>query len=291
MQTRKFWCHYFASNGNDTRRRKIELTKLDWFKPFDNSNRENPVWYEKDEEDNYYDIYVQLTDDTAVFIRSIYGEELHDWNMDVNDLEHYCLSRLELYKKWNPNLTQDKYDQQLAWIKEEALDEIKKRVSFLSEISSYTNYVLWRKPWVSNVDIAALTDIASPLLEKAMQRRSELMAERQREEEERRKEEERLREEQLKQEEKERIEEERRLLIEEQKFMGGGFITGCDLVEICRKYDIKIHLRTVHNLQQHVYRINGSGQLNYCNVRSKRKPSFDGCFDTAERLYKYLNSK
>ena len=85
--------------------------------------------------------------------------------------------------------------------------------------------------------------------------------------------------------------EQERLTGEAKKFKDGAFIKGEDVVELCRRYGIKVHLRTVHNLQQVVNTICGkSPSLDYHYQRGTRTPKFDGCYKAAKELYAYLQT-
>ena len=84
--------------------------------------------------------------------------------------------------------------------------------------------------------------------------------------------------------------EQERLTQEAEKFKNGESIDGCDVVDLCRRYGIAIHLRTVHNLQQVIAEINGKGSCQYYRTRGKRRPQLDGCYKTATELYNYLQT-
>ena len=97
-------------------------------------------------------------------------------------------------------------------------------------------------------------------------------------------------EEEAKRKAEEERKEQERLTQEAEKFNNGEHISGSDVVDLCRRYGIKVHLRTVHNLQQVIYDINHDGYCRYYRTRSKRRPVLDGCYKTAEELYEYLKN-
>lgn len=88
----------------------------------------------------------------------------------------------------------------------------------------------------------------------------------------------------------EEAKEQQRLTGEAEKCKNGEAIAGEDVVELCRRYGIKVHLRTVHNLQQVIVNINGkTQQCQYYKVNG-RTPVLDGCYKTARELYEYLQT-
>lgn len=166
----------------------------------------------------------------------------------------------------------------------------KYKARFLEKIlplRDYDAYLLTSASWITNSTLRAYEEVGSPILSTLQALRKMFVALR---EEEDRKNEERkrkLHEEEKRKEAEKKAKEYDRLTKEAERFKDGGSISGCDVVELCRRYDLGVHLRTVHNLQCVIVSINGNGTCSY--YRSKgRKPVLDGCYIAASKLYDYL---
>ena len=152
----------------------------------------------------------------------------------------------------------------------------------------YDTFLLTQATWIMKSELAAYADVQSPLLSTFQAIRKEF--EKQREEKHRQymeRERERRKEEHRKAEEAAAKEFER-LTHEAEKYKAGEAISGSDVVELCRRYGIKVHLRTIHNLQCVINWIKPE-QCNY-HSSGKRSPKLDGCFDAAKALYDYLQN-
>lgn len=203
------------------------------------------------------------------------------------------------HKKWLENYLANYFDAKCDTeesLKRRMADGIESdkrlRDNVLKEIAICQDYdnVLLSAPHVPAATIKAYEEVQSPILSglkeirrMSLERREK---ERRQEAEHRRKREE---EEASKKAEEDRKECER-LTQEAEKFRQGKAIAGSDVVDLCRRYSIDIHLRTVHNLQQVIFTINGKeGTCQYYRQRGKRRPQLDGCYKTAKELYDYLN--
>lgn len=292
---KKLWCHYIGSYGNKPVRRRLWLTKLNKLIPAigDNEHCETPLWFE--EVDGRYLLYAQLGDDVAVLVigYEIYSRMLEMMNTSDADFD----AQLQEHIK---NIVEDKMvvrtkeriaeccestKQYFEGQKKYRDDELAK----VHALQDYTN-VLLGGGWIAATTLCAYEEVGSsylPVLQElrrlAMEKREQQYREykereRQREEEEKRKEAEA------------EAKEQQRLTEEAKKFKDGMSIAGCDVVDLCRRYGIKVHLRTVHNLQQVISSINGkNGSCTYLRGHG-RKPVLDGCYITAEKLYDYLQT-
>ena len=275
---KKFWCHYIGNDGNTPKRRCIELTNLAELVPVigDNEHCATPLWYETDVKYgvNYYRLYVQLNDSVAVYVRTT-----------------LCDNQVEAMMATDEEIEQSVHD----WKDRENAERMikakkERRDYFLSKLASghdYTTYLLTSADWITKSELRAYEEAQSPFLStlKAMRKQFEA----QREEEDRRREEEARKraEEEAKRKAEEERKEHERLTQEAEKFKNGERISGSDVVDLCRRYGIKVHLRTVHNLQQVVCDIDHNGHCRYYRT-SKRRPVLDGCYKTARELYEYL---
>lgn len=299
MNTRKFWCHYIGNDGNTPKRRNIELTDIHELLPqVSNEGAKTPVWYETEEQDygrKYYHLYAQLSDKVAVFIVGM--------GIDSQNVERVNLTDEEItdrHKKWLENYLANyfdaKYDTEES-LKRRMADGIESdkrlRSNVLRKIAICQDYdnVLLAARHIPAATIKAYEEVCSPLVSAlqeirrtSLERRDE---ERMQEAEQRRKRE----EEEARKKAEEEAEEQERLTQEAENFRQGKAITGSDVVDLCRRYGIDIHLRTVHNLQQVIVNINGKeGTCQYYRQpKGKRRPQLDGCYKTAKELYDYLN--
>lgn len=301
MKTKKFWCYYIGSDGNTPKRRNIELTDISQLLPnISNEGVKTPLWYEHD--DGWYILFAQLSDKVAVMIRNSYA---------LNDrmLEEYLLKSDEdidreyeermacIYGEENlkyTHMTEERIAEcKAAW--RQSYDDRKKyrdaRFADLRRFQDYDEYLLTGSVWISIATIRAYEEALSPYLPVLQELRRQALEQREKEakaEAERRRQ--AIEEEARKKAEAEAQEQER-LTQEAEKFKQGESISGSDVVDLCRRHSIAIHLRTVHNLQQVIVNINGkNGTCQYYRQRGKRIPTLDGCFETAKRLYNYLQA-
>lgn len=300
MQTKKFWCHYIGNDGNTPKRRSIELTDIHELLPnVSNDGAKTPLWYEKKEDDYrqvYYELYAQLSDTVAVNIihmnlRPYAVERLLQSDEDIVSRHE---KRLENFLAEYPKLSEERKKQdrencehQIAADKHER----DRNMIRLKALLDYSNLLLTGTIWVCSATVRAYKEAGSgyyPLLEIL---RNENLAEREREEQERREEDRRRAEEEARKKAEAEAREQERLTKEQEKFKSGGSIAGSDVVELCRRHNISVHLRTVHNLQQVIANINGKeGTCQYYRTRGKRRPQLDGCYKTATELYNYLQT-
>ena len=286
-RTKKFWCHYIGSDGKTPKRRCIELTDLGSLVPYvgDTQRFTTPLWYEVI--DDHYYLYAQVSDKVAVEILNgcLWKAVIKDSNRTNEEIDDYWKARLEDPEDWIEEKSAERY----AKNNKEERDRARTRVvDLVHRLKDYDSYLLTSASWIANSTIRAYEEVHSPILSTLQALRGAFVA--QREEEERKREEERRRrrEEEERKEAEKKAKEYERITNEAQKFKAGESISGCDVVELCRRYDIGVHLRTVHNLQCVIVSINGKdGACRY--YRSKgRKPVLDGCYLAASKLYGYL---
>lgn len=282
-RTKKFWCHYVGSDGNTPKRRSIELTNLESLMPCvgDTQHCPTPLWYEKIEQ--HYHLYAQLSDKVAV---EMVGNALHE---DFAKLMNRTDGEIDAYWKARQEDEDDWVGEEAAKVhaKSDKEERDKYKALFLEKtlpLRDYDTYLLTSALWITNSTLRAYEEVKSPILSTLQSLRKAFVAQR---EEEDRKHKERKRK-MCEEEKRKEAEEYDRLTKEAEKFKAGESISGCDMVELCRRYDICVHLRTVHNLQRVIVSINGKdGTCRY--YRSKgRKPVLDGCYLTASKLYDYL---
>lgn len=258
MSTKKFWCHYIGSDGKTPKRRQIELTAIGEIIPQLQGVGSTPLWYlcEVEQEFSYsykyYRLYAQLSDTVAVYLLTALN--------DVN---------LGYINEGKPE--GEFYMERLNWM------------------ANYDNTLLSGKAWISAAAIKAFAEVDSPYLPVLQVMRQEALAEREAEEQRRRLEELHERQEEERKRKEEEVKERERVIVEGAKFRDGEMISGSDVAELCRMCGISVHLRTLHNLQQVIYVINGKGNCQYYRQpKGKRKPQLDGCYEVAEKLYDYL---
>ena len=301
MNTRKFWCHYIGSDGNTPKRRNIELTDISQLLPkISNEGVKTPLWYEHD--GDYYILYVQLSDKVAVMIRN--SHTLHDRMLEEyllksdEDIDREYEERMaHIYSEESlkyTHMTEERIAEcKAAW--RQSYDDRKKyrdaRFADLRRFQDYDEYLLTGSVWISIATIRAYEEALSPYLPVLQELRRQALEQREKEakaEAERRRQ--AIEEEARKKAEAEAQEQER-LTQEAEKFKQGESISGSDVVDLCRRHGIAIHLRTVHNLQQVIANINGKNSTcQYYRQRGKRIPSLDGCYKTARQLYDYLQA-
>ena len=302
METKKFWCHYIGNDGNTPKRRNIELTDIHDILPcISNEGAKTPLWCEWDEDEKRYYLYAQLSDTvaTAVMLCLMYPCDIRQRDID----EYLTKSDAEIdqeyvgwHERWlenHPDATAEEKAESKRRCCENA-DGMKwerdRKLNGLRALQDYDNCLL-SAPHVPAATIKAYDEVQSPILaglkeirRMSLERREE---ERRQEAEERRKQE----EEEARKREEEEAKEQERLTQEAEKFRQGKAIAGSDVVDLCRRYGIDIHLRTVHNLQSVIVTINGKeGTCQYYRQpKGKRRPQLDGCYKTAKELYDYLN--
>ena len=301
MTTKKFWCHYIGSDGNTPKRRNIELTDISQLLPnISNDGVKTPLWYEHDGE--YYILYAQLSDKVAVMIRN--SHTLHDRMLKEyllksdEDIDREYEERMaHIYSEESlkyTHMTEERIAEcKAAW--RQSYDDRKKyrdaRFADLRRFQDYDEYLLTGSVWISIATIRAYEEALSPYLPVLQELRRQALEQREKEakaEAERRRQ--AIEEEARKKAEAEAQEQER-LTQEAEKFKQGESISGSDVVDLCRRHGIAIHLRTVHNLQQVIANINGKNSTcQYYRQRGKRIPSLDGCYKTARQLYDYLQA-
>lgn len=298
MSTKKFWCHYLGSDGNTPKRRSIELTDIsELFPRISNEHAKTPLWYEREEDcykQVYYTLYAQLNDNVAVNILKS--------GMTSNGVERYRRTDeeiVECHNKWlsdlleeYPGMSEERKEMEKRACQNFIESDRREYARFAKHIEGwqdYDNYLLSGESWIGIAAIRAYEEIQSPILSGLKEIRA--MALEQREEEERQEREnlQKKREEEERKKAEEEAEEQDRLTQEAVKFKNGGSISGCDVVDLCRRYGISIHLRTIHNLQQVIADINGKEETcQYYRTRGQRRPQLDGCYKTARELYEYL---
>lgn len=289
-RTKKFWCHYVGSDGNTPKRRCIELADLGSLMPYigDTLHCATPLWYEK--EDEYYYIYAQLSDKVAVNIinANLWDESVKESNRTDEEIDAY-------WKAWQEERQRQGEDdgkaEEYAKAWKEKRDNYKARIAFMvQKFKDYDSYLLSKANWIANCTIRAYEEVHSPILSTLQALRKAFVAQREEKERKRKEAERKRREEEERREAEEKAKEYDRLTNEAEKFKAGEPISGYDVVELCRRYGIKVHLRTVHNLQQVIVDINGKEER--CTYRRGhgRKPVLDGCYITAEKLYDYLQT-
>lgn len=296
MGTRKFWCHYIGNDGNTPKRRSIELTPIGELVPALDGLGTTPLWYEREEEQSYsrtyvyYWLYAQLSDKVAVTVQyRMQDQDLEMLRQTDEDIEQRAnnvwMRDIEraTTEEARKRLTENKQ----VW-KESEIERRDRYFEQLKSLCSFDEFLLTGNHWISNACLRAFVEAESPIYPVLQALREQKMAERKANvklrEEERKK---RMEEEAQKKIEKDRKERER-LMEEATKFRDGKSISGCDVVELCRRCSIDIHLRTVHNLQQVIVTINGKGTCQYYRQRGKRRPQLDGCYEVAGKLYRHL---
>ena len=297
MEAKKFWCHYIGRDGNTPKRRSIELKPIGELVPALDGVGTTPLWYEREEEQSYsrtyvyYWLYAQLSDKVAVTVQ---------YRISDHDLEALCQTDADIEQRannlWAKDIERATTDEARKRLTENRdsnkRSEIERRDRYfenLKMLCSFDELLLTGDHWISNACLRAFTEAESPIYPVLQAMREQKLAER----EERAKQREEERKQRLEEEAKKKIEEackERERLMEEAtKFRDGKSISGCDVVELCRRCSIDIHLRTVHNMQQVIVNINGKeGTCQYKRQRGKRRPQLDGCYETAGKLYYHL---
>ena len=303
MNTKKFWCHYIGSDGNTPKRRNIELTDIHDVLPMvSNEGAKTPLWCEWDEDEKRYYLYVQLSDTvaTAVMLCLMYPCDIRQRDIDEyltksdSEIDQEYMGWHERWLESHPDATTEEKAESKRRSCENA-DGMKRerdrKLNGLRALQDYDNCLL-SAPHVPAATIKAYEEIYSPILP-VLQEIRRLSLERRDEQRRQEAEEKRKREEELrKREAEEAAKEQERLTQEAEKFKNGEAIAGSDVVDLCRRYGISVHLRTVHNLQQVIYVINGkTGTCQYYRQsKGKRRPQLDGCYKTAGELYQYLQT-
>lgn len=298
--TKKFWCHYIGSDGNTPKRRNIELTNLADKLPAigDNVNCPTPIWYDYDEHYKVYEIYVQLSDTVAVstLIAGMINGGMMDFMIKTDadfEAERDESIKSIMANTWDSSFTPEKKAASCEARKRRCEDSKRSRDRYIAKVMQYKDYtdMLFNGSWIANATVRAYEEAQSPYLPVIQELRRLAIEKRaadiEADKERRRK---AAEEEARKKAEAEQKEQER-LTQESEKFKNGEAIAGSDVVDLCRRYGIAIHLRTVHNLQQVIYVINGkTGTCQYYRTSGKRRPQLDGCYKTAGELYQYLQT-
>lgn len=300
MTTKKFWCHYIGSDGNTPKRRNIELTNLSELLPnIGNEKAKTPLWYEREEEDEGYRTYVQyflyaqLSDQVAAMITVVSASLLERMQPTDAEIEADGQMRWQKFLTEHPDASDDYKAKERKWNEENMEGRKKDRDNLLARLKlamDYDNYLLSVSSWVKCSDIRAYEEVQSPILSGLKELRAMGLERREEEERQRKEAAAKAREEEARKRAEQERQEQERLTQEAEKFKNGESIAGCDVVDLCRRYGIAIHLRTVHNLQQVIAEINGKGSCQYYRTRGKRRPQLDGCYKTATELYNYLQT-
>ena len=297
MNTKKFWCHYIGNDGNTPKRRSIELKPIGELVPALDGVGTTPLWYEREEEQSYsrtyvyYWLYAQLSDKVAVTVQ----HRMSDQDLELLGMTDEVIEQraTNLWTKDIERCTTDEARKRMmenkrSWIESTTANR-DRYFERLKMLCSFDELLLTGDHWISNACLRAFTEAESPVYPVLQALREQKLAEREAREREREKE----RKQRLEEEAKKKIEEDRkereRLMEEATKFRDGKSISGSDVVELCRRCSIDIHLRTVHNLQQVIVNINGKeGTCQYYRTRGKRRPQLDGCYEVAGKLYYHL---
>lgn len=296
MEAKKFWCHYIGSDGNTPKRRSIELRPIGELVPALDGVGTTPLWFEREEEQSYsrtyvyYYLYAQLSDKVAVTTM----QRLSDQDMEMirqtdEDIEERATNvwTKDIERCTTEEARKRMIENKRSW-KESEIANRDHYMQRLTLLCSFDELMLTGKHWISNACLRAFTEAESPIYPVLQALREQKLAEREAREREREMErKQRLEEEATKKIEEDRKERER-LMDEATKFRDGKSISGCDVVELCRRCSIDIHLRTLHNLQQVIVNINGHGSCQYYRQHGKRRPQLDGCYEVAGKLYHHL---
>lgn len=300
MTTKKFWCHYIGRDGNTSKRRNIELTDIHELLPnVSNEGVKTPLWYEREADKYgqvYYNLYAQLNDDVAV--RIIGGQLLQHTAEQISKsdetIENENKMRMEKYFSNYPKLSDERKAEEREFCDRQITDQKHYRDKVIAKIvklQDYNNFLLSGSSWVSVATLRAYEEVQSPILSGLIEIRAIKMEERVAEDKRRQEEARKRREEEARKKAEEDRKEQERLDREAEKFKNGEHISGTDVVDLCRRYGITIHLRTVHNLQQVIADINGKEPTcSYYRARGQRRPQLDGCYKTARELYNYLQN-
>lgn len=300
MNTKKFWCHYVGSDGNTPKRRNIELTNLSELLPnIGNEKAKTPLWYEREEDDEgyrtyvQYFIYAQLSDKVAAMITVVSASFVERMQPTDEEIEADGKKSWQKFLTEHPDASDDYKAKEHKWNEENMEGRKKDRDNLLARLKltmDYDNYLLSVSSWVKCSDIRAYEEVQSPILSGLKELRAMGLERREEEQRKRKEAAAKAREEEARKQAEAEAKEQERLTQEAEKFKNGESIAGCDVVDLCRRYGIAIHLRTVHNLQQVIAEINGKGSCQYYRTRGKRRPQLDGCYKTATELYNYLQT-
>lgn len=300
MNTKKFWCHYIGNDGNTPKRRNIELTNLSELLPcISNEGAKTPLWYERDEDDYkqvHYHLYAQLTDKVAVKVRQ--------GCLNKYDVERVLWTDEDIKLRWQkwledslteyPNMSEERKEEDRKSCERFINQDKQMRDRYQKRITAYLDYnnlLLSGELWICTATLRAYEEVQSPILSGLKELRALGLERREEEARQRREAAAKAREEEAKKKIEADRKERERLDSEAEKFKNGESIAGTDVVDLCRRYGIAIHLRTVHNLQQVIANINGKEQTcQYYRTRGKRRPQLDGCYKTATELYNYLQT-
>lgn len=296
MNTKKFWCHYIGSDDKP-KRRNIELIPIADLLPRMNVKCNTPLWCERDEEQSYsrtevyYYLYAQLNENVAVAVQ----HRLSDRDLEILSKTDEDIKVLAM-KSWGRDLeraTTEEGRQRIQSHMESSIKaDIERRERYYESLficSDFDIYLLTKARWINRSVLRAYEETGSPYLPVLQAMRKQFEEEREERERQRKEAARKAAEEEARKKAEEEAKEQSRLTEEAVKFRNGQSIAGCDVVDLCRRYGIAIHLRTIHNLQQVIYTINGKGSCQYYR-RGKRFPTLDGCYKTARELYQYLQN-
>ena len=235
------------------------------------------------------DFYAKAAASKNRFIREYFDFDGRLRNMKVNYLAKRLGKKAEDYTMELPEADFEEEKQIIEILNDADFVDREQRMDRIKALLDYDNYLLAGGTWITASTIKAYEEVKSPILSGLKEIRAIAL---ERREEEDRQERERIRKEREEEERKKSEEEARereRLTQEAEKFKNGESISGSDVVDLCRRHNIAIHLRTVHNLQQVIAVINGkNGTCQYYRTKGRRRPQLDGCYKTAEELYNYL---
>ena len=299
MTTKKFWCHYVGSDGNTPKRRSIELRNLADLIPAigDNTTCETPLWY-RDYDEDHIETFAQVSDSVAVstlLMGIVKNDEVQMMQQSDEDLAAEGQRRLERHLDFHRDYTPEEVERERKFFTTEWVENSKNhRDRSIARLMQYKNYtgMLLGGAWIANATLRGYKEAGSGVWPVMEHLRSQALTERERREQERQEAARRAAEERARKEAEAKALEQERLTQEADKFRNGQSIAGSDVVELCRRHGIAIHLRTVHNLQQVVADINGKDETchYYRQPRGKRRPQLDGCYKTAVELYNYLQN-
>ena len=300
MSTRKFWCHYIGSDGNTPKRRNIELTSVsDLIPAISNDGVKTPLWCERNEDDyhqDYYKLYAQLNGNVAVNIpgSTSCASSFNRMAMTDEQIDADQQVWLDKYLAEYPNMSEEQKQQRRERALKAAADDKELRdsnIGILKQFQDYDTCLLSFGSWISPATLRAYEEAKSPILPVLEHIRKVKMEEREERERQRKEEARKADEEKARKKAEAEAKEQELLTNEADRFRNGKSISGSDVVKLCRRYGIAIHLRTVHNLQQVISDINGKdGTCRYYRKHGKRRPQLDGCHKTARELFNYLQT-
>ena len=294
-RTKKFWCHYIGNDGNTPKRRSMKLSNLGDLIPAigENAQAATPLWYEGDKES--ISTYAQLSDTVAVRIPrgGLYTEDVrllqkNDGEID-KDWDEWYHKQLETFPNVSEKYKAEEFDSSIRYADQDKAKR-KRGIAILQSYMDFTTFLMTKASWITEHELRAYAEIDSPYLPTLQALRKQFQEQRKEEDRKEREQRRQREEEEKRKKAEEEAKEQQRLTEEAKKFKEGQAIAGEDVVELCRRYGINVHLRTVHNLQQVVSEINGKDNTCRYWKQGKRAPVLDGCYKTATELYEYLQT-